>query len=187
MAAQPGKSSCTEEEKLQKWWEEARLPTATTRLRVRIPITNTARPSSLNILYCKCRKTQYKLFKKLKKVDLLYALFDVTDQSESFIRSKRCKIYFCLIPSLKCVRNRVPKQQMLIRCCTNYIIIVVLYIYSTRILRIILYYIAIEGSGASISLISNNAQPITLLFWKRQSKKRGGNIQGASPILRLSL
>ena len=59
---------------------------------------------------------------------------------------------------------RVPKQQMLIRYCSNYIIIVVLYIYSTRILRIILYYIAIEGSGASISLMSNNAQPITLLF-----------------------
>ena len=116
--------------------------------------------------YCtvNVEKPNTNYLKKLKKVDLLYALFDVTDQSESLIRSKRYKIYFCLIPSLKCVRNRVPKQQMLMRYCTNYIIIVVLYIYSTRILRIILYYIAIEGSGASISLMSNNAQPITLLF-----------------------
>ena len=79
--------------------------------------------------YCtvNVEKPNTNYLKKLKKVDLLYALFDVTDQSESFIRSKRCKIYFCLIPSLKCVRNRVPKQQMLIRYCTNYIIIVVLY------------------------------------------------------------
>ena len=33
--------------------KEARLPTATTGLHVRIPLTNTARPSSRNILYCK--------------------------------------------------------------------------------------------------------------------------------------
>ena len=40
-----------------------RLPTATTGLRFRIPLTNTARP--YNILYCtKCRKPNKKLYKK---------------------------------------------------------------------------------------------------------------------------
>ena len=125
MAAQPGKSSPT-----RKSSNDDKKPGyPLQRQGCVFESLSPSQPDPVLLTYCtvNVEKPNTNYLKKLKKVDLLYALFDVTDQSESFIRSKRCKIYFCLIPSLKCVRNRVPKQQMLIRCCTNYIIIVVLY------------------------------------------------------------